>query len=436
MKGDSSSNKPLRGTRNEDSTLFSIERATEWSDANAVVREEAIDDGSGLVDIRRLGQHYLNKNTVPPPPVPPVVVPTAVNQMVVPTDPSTPRRRSRRVGLVFAFASIGLVLGSAGLVLALVLTSSLPGTSPERSAEVPAEPSAQTLAEGAPMDLRRDSADSRSLRQPGVSGANNAITASGAPVTLAVNTPIAQEVARAREAANNDADTEANQVIVGASARTSKPVTEASGNPVRGQLQTATRTATRTPTQTNEAPGSQAKESGQRRVTAATPNKSLRPRQTARETSAPAAPARTSVGEKRASARPALPDGGQCLEEVACLLASDPPACCNRYLESRAQAPSVSARGQRQGLPETLNRRAIQVGINSVRTAAMACRQADAQGMVSLDIEVGGDGRVDGVKVKSAPSEEVGACVAEVVSKARFAATKHGRRFVYPFVLR
>ncbi|ACY18258.1 TonB family protein [Haliangium ochraceum] len=144
------------------------------------------------------------------------------------------------------------------------------------------------------------------------------------------------------------------------------------------------------------------------------------PSKPAQQTRKPAAPA--------ASEEPAV-----CMEEVACLLASNPPACCSRY-DSISSSKPGSAPQSAPDLPESLGRTEIQAGINKVRDSVRSCARLGGSGTVSLSVRVNGEGRVSSIDLKSAPNDALGACVVDAVEGARFPASQNGQRFTYPFV--
>lgn len=124
----------------------------------------------------------------------------------------------------------------------------------------------------------------------------------------------------------------------------------------------------------------------------------------------------------------------ECLDEVACLLASNPPACCTRPQTQTGQSQASSPREEETALPDKLDRTAIQAGIAQVRERVATCQRHGGTGTVSLSVRVDGDGRVSAVDVKLTPSQALGSCVAQAVEDARFARSRSGQRFTYPFV--
>jgi hypothetical protein len=154
---------------------------------------------------------------------------------------------------------------------------------------------------------------------------------------------------------------------------------------------------------------------------------------TQRPARAPAAPRPRTGRDQSAVSSPA--GAAECLDEVACLLATDPPACCTRPQSGQTGQPRASSpREEDTALPDKLDRAAIQAGIAQVRERVATCQRHGGTGTVSLSVRVDGDGRVSAVDVKSTPGQALGSCVAQAVEGARFARSRSGQRFTYPFV--
>ena len=109
-----------------------------------------------------------------------------------------------------------------------------------------------------------------------------------------------------------------------------------------------------------------------------------------------------------------------CIDEVACLIADKPPACCLQY-----------------GRDKQLDRAAIKAGMAAVRTKIAACGTKHAStGAVKIKVKVAPAGHVSSASVEQAPNKPLGSCIADQVRQARFKATRGGATFVYPFVFR
>ncbi len=129
------------------------------------------------------------------------------------------------------------------------------------------------------------------------------------------------------------------------------------------------------------------------------------------------------------------PASNACMDEVACLLAEHPPACCSRYSSSKEDKPEVIE--SRPDLPEKLSRNAIKRGMDKVKGRVSACSAKHmGRGMVKVSIKVSGDGEVTRVKVKETPNPDLGTCVANAVRKANFGDSQNGASFSYPFVFK
>ena len=123
----------------------------------------------------------------------------------------------------------------------------------------------------------------------------------------------------------------------------------------------------------------------------------------------------------------------ECMDEVACVLADFAPACCKRYQDSnrKNRGDEVTTRSN---LPDRPSRDAIKSGIAKVRDRVRACGQRHpASGTVMVSMKVGGNGRVERASIKETPDASLGRCVAVAMRSARFAESKSGASFKYPF---
>jgi hypothetical protein len=139
----------------------------------------------------------------------------------------------------------------------------------------------------------------------------------------------------------------------------------------------------------------------------------------------------------------APPPEDRCMDELACELAPNPPACCSRYKRSHSGSSEPSGADQtgsestEQDLPRRLERSDIATGMATVQDSVAACGAGHlAKGTVTVSVKVGGDGKVARARVTSTPHEDLGSCVASRVRKASFARTQSGARFSYPFVFK
>ena len=142
------------------------------------------------------------------------------------------------------------------------------------------------------------------------------------------------------------------------------------------------------------------------------------------------------------TAAAAKPDtsGGGC-DEVSCVLNNYEGACCSKFRKGGGGKPAGGGGGGAAkpagggDLPDSLDRGMISSGIANVKARVSACGdKSSAKGKVKVHVKVSGDGHVGNVSVESSPDGALGACVQAAVSKASFAKTQNGGSFSYPFV--
>ena len=114
-------------------------------------------------------------------------------------------------------------------------------------------------------------------------------------------------------------------------------------------------------------------------------------------------------------------DADQDCDEVSCVLNNYAGACCDKY--KRPQTPALTG----------LTRAQILDGIAKVKSQIMACK-APAGGQLKARVDVSPSGAVTRVNVTQSPHAELTNCVRPILEKAKFAATKAGGTFSYPFV--
>lgn len=138
--------------------------------------------------------------------------------------------------------------------------------------------------------------------------------------------------------------------------------------------------------------------------------------------------------------KPASSGSSGCLDEVGCLLADKPPACCSKYGKKSGGgggSKSDSGGGGGSDLPETLDRTMISSGVSKVRGRVDSCAsRSSAKGEVKVQVKVAANGSVSSVTVKNTPDPSLGSCVASAMEKASFAKTQNGGTFSYPFIFR
>ena len=140
----------------------------------------------------------------------------------------------------------------------------------------------------------------------------------------------------------------------------------------------------------------------------------------------------------------AKPDtgGGGC-DEVSCVLNNYEGSCCAKFRKGGGSKPAGGggttaakpAGGGGADLPDGLDRSMISSGIANVKARVSSCGdKSQAKGKVKVHVKVGGSGAVSNVTVESSPDASLGACVAAAVQKAAFSKTQNGGSFSYPFV--
>jgi predicted Zn finger-like uncharacterized protein len=143
----------------------------------------------------------------------------------------------------------------------------------------------------------------------------------------------------------------------------------------------------------------------------------------------------------------AKPDsgGGGC-DEVSCVLNNYEGSCCAKFRKGGGgggskpaggggTAAKPAAGGGGADLPDGLDRSMISSGIANVKARVSTCGdKSQAKGKVKVHVKVGGNGAVSNVTVESSPDASLGACVAAAVQKASFSKTQNGGSFSYPFV--
>ena len=140
---------------------------------------------------------------------------------------------------------------------------------------------------------------------------------------------------------------------------------------------------------------------------------------------------------KPAEAKPAKlaePAAAGGCDEVNCVLNNYEGACCAKYKKAKTGGTAAKpATGG--GAAESLDRTMISDGVSKVKARAMACGdKSPAKGQVKVSVKVGPSGSVESVTVKNTPDAALGNCVAAAMQKASFAKTTNGGSFGYPFV--
>ncbi|HEY5925250.1 MAG TPA: hypothetical protein VIV11_26385 [Kofleriaceae bacterium] len=106
-------------------------------------------------------------------------------------------------------------------------------------------------------------------------------------------------------------------------------------------------------------------------------------------------------------------------DEVSCVLNNYEGKCCEKFKQPAA----------------TLSRADITDGIAKAKPQLTACKSPVA-GKLKARVNVNPQGNVTSVAIESSPHADLTGCVRSVLEKAKFAATKQGGAFSYPFVFR
>jgi predicted Zn finger-like uncharacterized protein len=402
----------LRGERNENSVLFSLNNLAQLaSDKPAPAPRPGLSasppggattgpssgEGSGLIDIRSMASAYLGAPGGAPKPASagigsiddlPVFGGGGFTEPAV-IVPISARSNSNRL-LYALIGSVGL-LAAAAVVVAIVLIRS--------------KPSAQTAP------TRPDTVASA---EPKADGTKPATTA--------------QEPAADKSAAGSGAgDPAAGGAAPAAGGATAGAPGAAGGvggpPPATGGDRTVKAAVAETP---HAAPPATHKA-----TTSPTP---ASPRTPAKPDKAAAAPP-----PKEAPPPKADKGGGGDCDEVSCVLNSYEGACCAKFRKGGGSRPAGGGSAPKAGgggdLPDSLDRTMISDGVNKVRARGQACGEKfpSAKGQVKVSVKVSPDGSVTGVTVRNTPDPGLGNCVAGVLQTAKFARTQSGGSFAYPF---
>lgn len=171
--------------------------------------------------------------------------------------------------------------------------------------------------------------------------------------------------------------------------------------------------------------------------TKAEPPAKAEPKTTSHHSASPA-PSHAAVAKaepKAPKAEPAKADSGGGCDEVSCVLNNYDGACCAKFRKKGGGGGAAPSASHNSDLPDSLDRSMISTGIAAVKARVSSCGdKSSAKGKVKVHVKVGGDGRVGDVSVETSPDPALGSCVAAAVKKASFAKTQTGGSFSYPFV--
>lgn len=380
----------LRGERNENSVLFSLNNLAQLaSDKPAPAPRAAMasgppvgaatgaagGEGSGLIDIRSMASAYLGAPGSAPKPASASI--GSIDDLPVFggggfTEPAVimpmPARQSNNKLLYALIGSVGLLVVAAVVVVAVIFSGNKPSpqvaqvNKPDTAAEPPKTEAAKAPTTPEPAaDVKAAGAGAAEPKAAAGSG-DNKVAAAETPPEPKHSAPAPAPAHRAAPPATSSAGTTA-------------------------------------------------------KAAAKSPEKASAP-----------APAREPAAPKG--------DSGGC-DEVSCVLNSYEGACCAKFKKAGGKASASGGGGStapKGDVPEGLDRAMISDGVDKVKARAMACGdKSPAKGQVKVSVKVGPDGHVSSVTVKNTPDAGLGNCVAGVMQKATFAKTQTGGSFAYPF---
>jgi predicted Zn finger-like uncharacterized protein len=260
---------------------------------------------------------------------------------------------------------------------------------------------------------------------------------------------------------NSDDGKKDQQVAVGDGDKTDPDTAPGKGSAAADPAADPTKTAGTTPTPTGDGSGSAAAPQGtvptagsaavppppdtatsvgsKPESTTAKPDKSDTKGRDDRTSSKPD---RTSSKPDRTSSKPdssskpdttsSKPESGGSCDEVSCVLNNYEGSCCAKF--RKGKKPEATTTKSSSDLPESLDRGAVQAGVNQVKARVQACgSKSSAKGEVKVSVKVSPDGKVTGTTVKNTPDAALGSCVAAAMQKATFAKTQKGGSFAYPW---
>ena len=128
---------------------------------------------------------------------------------------------------------------------------------------------------------------------------------------------------------------------------------------------------------------------------------------------------------------------GSC-DEVSCVLNNYEGACCLPFKKggkTTVKPPVQIGEKPKGDVAESLDRGMISAGGAAIKARAIGCGAASSKkGTVKVSVKVNPDGSVASVTVKESPDPALGNCVAGAMQRARFQKTVSGGSFGYPFV--
>ncbi len=132
------------------------------------------------------------------------------------------------------------------------------------------------------------------------------------------------------------------------------------------------------------------------------------------------------------------PEAGGSCDEVSCVLNNYEGACCQKFRKGGSRPSGGGTTAPRPGgsdLPEKLDRAMIAEGVSRVKARVMGCGdKSSAKGQVKVSVKVTADGSIASVNVTATPDPGLGSCVQSAMQRATFRKTQSGGSFSYPFV--
>ena len=132
-------------------------------------------------------------------------------------------------------------------------------------------------------------------------------------------------------------------------------------------------------------------------------------------------------------------DSSTC-DEVSCVLNNYEGACCSKFRKGGSKptggSTTTTSGGSKPGsdLPSGLDRSMISEGVSRVKARVQSCGdKSNAKGSVKVSVKVTPDGGVSSVSVKESPDQSLGNCVAGAMKGATFKKTQTGGSFSIPF---
>ncbi|HEX4455600.1 MAG TPA: GYF domain-containing protein [Kofleriaceae bacterium] len=246
-------------------------------------------------------------------------------------------------------------------------------------------------------------------------------------------TPIAQADTPSKVAGDDKANAGGGSADTGSAANTGSATQVAQAD--TGSANAATPVAP-TPTTNKAAAPTPPPTPSHKAATPSTSSSSSSSHTSTHTSSAPVAKAEPTPAASKTP--PASDSGGGGCDEVSCVINSYAGACCAKFHKGGGgggggNKPAPSSGGG--DLPDSLDRGMISSAIANVKARVTACgEKSSAKGKVKVHVKVAGNGSVSSVNVETTPDAGLGSCVQAAVQKATFAKTQSGGSFSYPFV--